>query len=327
MNISSPWDIIIYQAANGAIELKGDGDKQTIWANRMQMAQIFGVNTQAISKHIQNIYQEGELTKEPTSSKMELVQNEAGRTVTRKVDYYNLDILIAVGYRINSVTGTKFRQRATQTLRQHITEWFTINPTRIQQNYQLFLQAVQDVKTLAHNAPVSPDDILELIKVFGQTWFSLDAFDTNQFQEIEHSAQTITIHAQDLYQGILILKQELISKGEASDLFAQEKRTGNLEGIVWNIFQSAFGADSYPTIQSKSAHLLYFIVKNHPFTDGNKRSGAFSFVWLLQKSGIDFRHAITPQALTAMTLLIATSDPKDKQRIIDLVVLLLSGSA
>jgi death-on-curing family protein len=123
-----------------------------------------------------------------------------------------------------------------------------------------------------------------------------------------------------------MLKQELISRGEASELFAQEKRTGNLEGIVWNIFQSAFGADSYPTIQSKSAHLLYFIVKNHPFTDGNKRSGAFAFVWLLQKSGIDFRHTITPEALTAITLLIATSDPKDKQRVIDLIILLLSSN-
>lgn len=138
--------IVFYQASSGAIELRGDFERETVWATRMQMAEIFGVNPQAISKHIQNIYKEKELPAKATSSKMELVQNESGRTVKRNVDIYNLDILIAVGYRINSVVGTKFRQWATKTLREHITKGYTINRKRIAQNYDEFMKAVADIQ-------------------------------------------------------------------------------------------------------------------------------------------------------------------------------------
>lgn len=117
----------------------------------------------------------------------------------------------------------------------------------------------------------------------------------------------------------------MIKKNEATDLFAQEKQLGSLEGVLGNVFQSTFGEDVYPSIESKASHLLYFIIKNHPFNDGNKRSGAFTFIWFLQKAKYSFREKITPEALTAITLLIATSDPKDKQRMIDLMILLLSG--
>lgn len=144
-----PSDILIYQAPNGAIELKWDVNHETILANQIEMSQIFWVNIPAISKHIKNIYKEKELEHEATVSKMEIVQNENGRIVKRKVNYYNIDMMISVWYRINSLTGTKFRQRATTTLRQHITQGFTINPNRIQLNYQKFLQAVDDVKALA----------------------------------------------------------------------------------------------------------------------------------------------------------------------------------
>src|SRR3989344_107802 len=140
--------IVIYQTKSGAIELRGDFGKETILANRMQMAEMFGVNPQAISKHIHNIYKEKELERKATSSKMELVQNESGRSITRQIDVYNLDILIAVGYRINSVIGTKFRQWATKTLREHITQGYTINRKRISQNYTQFMKAVADIQAL-----------------------------------------------------------------------------------------------------------------------------------------------------------------------------------
>ena len=138
-------NIVIYQAKSGAIELRGDFSRETIWANRVQMAIMFGVNPQAISKHIQNIYREKELQKKATSSKMELVQNESGRQVRRKIDIYNLDILIAVGYRINSVVGTKFRQWATKTLRNYIVDGFAINKSQIAKNYTQFLAMVENV--------------------------------------------------------------------------------------------------------------------------------------------------------------------------------------
>lgn len=316
---------IIYQAPNWAIELRGDFDKETVWANRMQMAEMFWVNPQAISKHIQNIYTDNELQKETTSSKMELVQNESGRIVTRQVDYYNLDVIIAVWYRINSVIGTKFRQRATQTLKQHITQWYTINKHLLEKHYTLFQQALSDIQQISHNQ-LSSDDILELVKSFSYTWFSLDAFDTGRL-EVEHQTQqSIHLQANDLYQDIQTLKHELMTKGEASDLFAQEKHTGSLEGIFWNVFQTAFGEYVYPSIESKASHLLYFIIKNHPFNDGNKRTGAFAFIWLLQKCRYWFRDRITPEALVAITLMIAISDNKEKQRMIDIVMLLLRGN-
>ncbi|HOX60606.1 MAG TPA: RhuM family protein [Candidatus Magasanikbacteria bacterium] len=140
--------VIVYQRKTGAIELRGDARRETLWANRMQMAKMFGVNPQAISKHVQNIYHEKELLRSATSSKMELVQNESGRQVHRTVDIYNLDVLIAVGYRINSVVGTKFRQWATKTLREHITKGYTINRSRIKNNYNEFMRAVDNIKAL-----------------------------------------------------------------------------------------------------------------------------------------------------------------------------------
>ena len=156
---------IVYQGENGEIILKQDIQSQTIWANRMEMAKIFDVNPQAISKHILKIYKEKELEKEATSSKMELVQNESGRTIKRQVDYYNLDILISVGYRISSIKGTKFRIWATKTLKEHITQGFTINPNRIEKNHQAFLQVVEDIKLLAqNNQNLQTNDVLELIK-------------------------------------------------------------------------------------------------------------------------------------------------------------------
>jgi len=168
--------IIIYQTKTGTLKLKGDIKNETIWANRMQMAKMFSVNPQAISKHIHNIYKEKELLKKATSSKMELVQNESGREVKRKVDIYNLDILIAVGYRINSVVGTKFRQWATKTLHSYIISGFAINKNRISNNYSQFINAVNDVKKLLPaSANINTENILELVKMFASTWLSLDA--------------------------------------------------------------------------------------------------------------------------------------------------------
>lgn len=320
-----PSDIIIYQAPNGAIELNIDNEQETVRANQSQMAELFWVTPQNITLHLRNIYKEQELIESATCKESLQVQLEGSRTVKRSIKLYNLDVLISVWYRINSLTGTKFRQRATTTLRQHITQGFTINPNRIQLNYQKFLQAVDDVKALASHRDIPTDDILELIKIFGQTWFSLDAFDKQSFIPTETTPQTVHIQSQELYADILTLKSELMNRGEASELFAQEKNHGNLEGIFGNVFQSAYGEDAYPSIESKAAHLLYFIIKNHPFTDGNKRSGAFAFVWLLQKTGYTFRHKITPEALTAITLLIATSQASEKERLINLVILLLQN--
>ncbi len=318
--------LAVYQTKSGEVRLKADFENETIWANRMQMAEMFGVNPQAISKHVRNIYKDKELVQKSTSSKMELVQKEAGREVKRNVDFYNLDMIISIGYRINSVVGTNFRKWATKTLREHITEGFTINKYRLKKNYQEFLRVVDDVKLLANNnSKIKTNDVLELVKTFSGTWFSLDSYDKQILPEKGASRKKVKVGVAELYDAVDVFKDELIGKDGAAELFAREKDTGSLGGILGNVLQSVFGKDVYPTVEGKAAHLLYFVVKNHPFTDGNKRTGAFVFVWFLQRVGFDFRDRVSPEALTTLTLLIAESDPREMKKMIGLVLLILKG--
>ncbi|SHN90742.1 Putative DNA-binding protein in cluster with Type I restriction-modification system, partial [Bathymodiolus heckerae thiotrophic gill symbiont] len=319
--------LIIYQADNGAIELKGDIENETAWASQKEMAEIFGVTTQNITIHLKQIFKDNELEEKATCKESLQVQKEGNRSVKRKIKEYNLDVMIAVGYRINSAIGTKFRKWATKTLKQHIIQGFTINPSRIEQNYTNFMQAVDEVKTLtSNNTLLKTDDVLALIKSFAHTWFSLESFDEDKLPKGGLTKQDIQLESSALYEAVAQLKQGLIANNQATQLFAQEKKKDTLAGIFGNVFQSVFGEDAYPTIEEKAAHLLYFIVKNHPSNDGNKRTGAFAFIWFLQKAQLDFRAKITPEALTAITLLIAQSDPADKDKVIGLVVVLLTGN-
>lgn len=320
--------MLVYQAPNGAIELKWDIEHETIWANQSHIVEIFWVDRTVISRHISNIFKDNELDKELVSAKFaHTTQHGAipGKTQKRSVMYYNLDIILAVGYRVKSSMAVKFRQRATQTLRQHITQWYTINPGRITHNYQAFLEAVEEVQKINSQQTLWSDQVVELIKMFAHTWFSLDAYDKELFSSKWQTQQSVSLHADELYADIALLKKQLKEKGEATELFAQEKQKQSLAWILGNVFQTIWWEEVYSSIESKGAHLLYFIVKNHPFTDGNKRSWAFAFIRFLQKAGLAFRHAITPEALTALTLLVATSDPKDKDRVVELIILLLKG--
>lgn len=318
-------DIVIYQAPDGAIELRGDAEYETLWATRMQIAKIFGVNPQAISKHILNIYKDQELDREATSSKMELVQIESGREVKRQVDVYNLDVLIAVGYRINSVTGTSFRKWATKVLREHTTKGYTVDPKRIAKNYEAFMKSVNDIQLLLpEHIQLDNNTVLDLIKEYASTWVSLDAYDKESLTNLGTTTKSIRLTGRELTEAIEQLREELIKKGEASELFARERNHGSIEGIVGNVMQSFDGSELYETIEEKAAHLLYFIVKNHPFVDGNKRSGAFAFIWFLRKAKLKTLHQINPGALTALTIMIAESDPKKKDQMIGLIIQILN---
>lgn len=326
MNTVPSWSkILVYQAPNGAIKLKGDVKHETIWANLNQIAELFWRDKSVISRHIKNIYKSGELKENQTVAKIATVQLEGKKQVIRKIEHFNLDMIISIWYRVNSKTATKFRQRSTQTLKKHITQWYTINPDRITHNYTAFLDAVKKVQHLNTQKVLWSNQVLELIKMFAHTWFSLDAYDKDWFSSQWQTQQTISLHGEELYTNISILKQQLIAKWETTELFAQEKQKESLTGILGNVFQTIWWEEVYPSIESKGAHLLYFIVKNHPFIDGNKRSWAFAFIRFLQKAGLAFHHTITPEALTALTLLVATSNPKDKERIIELIILLIQG--
>ena len=234
-----------------------------------------------------------------------------------------MDAILSVGYRVNSKQATQFRIWATKILRQHLVEGYTINKKRIGQNYKKFMQAVADIKALLPtNNRVRNNDILELINAFAGTWFSLDAYDNNTFPPVGSTKKKVVFNANELSGALQELKQDLIKKKQASDLFGQERSKNSIEGIIGNVFQRVFGKDVYPSAEKKAAHLLYFIIKNHPFIDGNKRSGAFSFIWFLRHTGL-LRASLTPEALTALTLLIAESNPKDKDKMVGVVLLLL----
>ncbi len=320
--------IVLYQAKNGAIEFRGDFESEnTVWGTQKQIAELFDIDRTVVTRHIRNIFKDGELNKEVVCAKFAHTTSHGaikGKTQTKEVEFYNLDIILAVGYRTNSKKAIEFRKWATKVLKQHLVKGYTINKKVITKNYNNFMLAVKSVQELAEKKHlISTKDVLELVKAFADTWFSLEAYDKDKFPKKGFTKKKVKVVAENLYSAVKKFKEELISKKQATELFAQEKRKKSLEGILGNVFQSVFGKEVYPTLEEKAVHLLYFVVKNHPFNDGNKRTGAFCFIWFLQKAGLDFRKKITPEALTAITLLVAESKPKEKDKIIGLLLLLL----
>lgn len=324
MKISKNQKVVLYQAPNGAVEVRVDSKNETIFLAQQQVADLFAVKKAAISKHSKNIFASGELERQATISILETVQKEGQRSVTRKIEYYNLDLILSIGYRVNSTNATRFRQWATKTLREHITKGYTLNKKILNKNYDDFLQAVDSVKKLLPaSSEMGAHETLELVKLFAGTWFSLDAYDKSALPQSGLSKKQVDFTTEELSQALAQLKQDLLKKKEAGELFGQAKKAGSLEGIIGNVFQSAFSQDVYLSVEEKAAHLLYFIVKNHPFTDGNKRSGAFTFVWFLNKAKLLNSAKITPEALTALTLLVAESKPQAKEQMVGLILLLL----
>jgi len=317
-------DLVVFQAENGAFELRLNGAKDTVWANLDQIADLFGRDKSVISRHIKNIFKEEELDRNSTVAKIATVQKEGKRNVERQIEYFNLDLILSVGYRVNSKIATKFRQWATKLLNQHITQGYSINEELLKRNRLQFIKTLEDLKILTkNNEQFKATDVLTLIQSFSGTFLALDSYDKNAFPEYG-TRKEVKTSAKELSKDLQKLKQELISKGEATVLFAQEKKKGNLEGIFESVFQTVFGEDAYPTVEEKAAHLLYFVVKNHPFNDGNKRSGAFCFIWFLQKTSYPFQEKISPETLTVLTILIAESNPSDKEKMIGIVKSILN---
>ncbi|MFA7380805.1 MAG: virulence protein RhuM/Fic/DOC family protein [Bacteroidia bacterium] len=321
--------IVVYQTQSGSLELKGDLTHQTIWANRMQMAEIFDVNPQAISKHIHNVYKDNELEKTATSSKMELVQMEAGREVKRSVDYYNLEMIISVGYRVNTVKGTKFRQWATQTLKQHIIEGITINQKRLDELGKM-VQMIEQSGKIENLQLHEAKGLLDILSHYTKSFVLLNQYDSHNLQTGKLNENiTYEIQYNEAKEAIAELKKQLIAKKEATDLFGREKDNG-FKSSLQSIVQTFGGQYLYPSIEEQAAHLLYFVIKNHSFNDGNKRIGAFLFIWFLEKNKHRFKQSgelkINDNALTAIALLVAQSAPEEKELMIQLVCHLIKDN-
>jgi len=322
MSTAKNNSVVIYQTDNGAIQLHSDASAETIWATQKQMAEVFDVNVRTINEHIKNIFNDDELPEIDSVIRNFRIAAKDGKKYNTL--HYNLDMIISVGYRVNSKTATKFRTWATKTLKQHITQGYTINQHLLDEKRLDAQKVIDDIKKLTRGATnIQTDDVLEIINSFTHTWFSLQSYDEDTLPKTGHYKKDIAPSSDALYHAIAQLKDELISKSEATEFFAQEKTNGNLSGILGNVLQSVFGEDAYPTIEEKAAHLLYFIIKNHPFNDGNKRSAAFAFIWFLQQADFPTKELLNPNALTALTLFIAESNPKEKERMIGLVLQLL----
>jgi len=309
---------LIYQAKDGVIEINADIKNQNIWASQAQIVDIFKIDQSVASRHIKNIFKDNEIDKKSNMQKMHIANSD------KPVVFYSLDVILAVGYRTNSKTAIEFRKWATKVLKSYLLEGVAINKKLISQNYQKFSQALKDIKTiLPKNNHIATENILDLVSDFAQTWLSLDAYDKDQLESKGSTVRKIKLDAKELELGIASLKITLLKNNEATEIFAKERNLGSLEGIIGNIMQSFAGEDVYQTLEEKAGHLLYFIVKNHPFIDGNKRSGAFAFIWFLQKNNLLNQNKISPQALTAITLLVAQSNPQEKDRMIGLILTLL----
>lgn len=310
---------VIYQAKSGALELRGDVSYETIWATQAQIAAIFGIDRTVATRHIGNLLKDREVDQKSNVQKMHIANSD------KPVAFYSLDMILAVGYRANTGRAIEFRKWATKILRTYLTKGYTINPKVVGRHYEEFQKAVADIRALLPaGAAVDTKSILELVSTFADTWLSLDAYDRDKLPTKGTTKRRVQLTAEKLSLALANFKTELIRKGEATDLFGLERAQGNIGGIVGNVMQAFGGSDLYPTLEEKAAHLLYFLVKNHPFTDGNKRSGAYAFVWFLRSVKLLDTQRMTPPALTALTLLVAESHPKDKGKMIRLILALLA---
>lgn len=317
--------LVIYQSQKGAISFKGNLKEKTLWATLNDIATLFDTDKSGVSRHIKSIFSSGELEEKRTVAKNATVQTEGKREVLREIEYFNLDVILSVGYRVNSKKATDFRIWATNTLHNHIINGFTINKSRVLENNQEFLKIVDDIrKVLPENAEAFGSlDSLDLVKLFAKTWLSLDAYDKQSLILKKQNKKTVKLAAEELTSAMAKFKVSLIKKGEATELFATDRNKNSLEGIVGNVMQSFGGKSVYESVEEKAAHLLYFIIKNHPFVDGNKRTGAYSFIWFLHKVKMLDMKKITPETLTALTLLVAESNPAHKENIVKLIMKLI----
>lgn len=311
-------DIVVYQTKSGSIELKGDFTHETIWATQAQIVDLFGVDQSVVSRHIKNIFRDGEIEEKSNMQKMHNANSD------KPITLYSLDVILGIGYRTNSRVAIEFRKWATKTLRQYIVDGYVINKKQIAKNYTQFQKAVENIKhSLPASSSVDHASMIELISAFANTWLSLDAYDKSYLPQKGATKKRIVFVAQELFNAFSDFKKELTKKNLAGDLFGQERVDGSIEGIVGSIFQSFDKKDLYPTVEEKAAHILYFIVKNHPLVDGNKRTGAYAFIWFLKKAGILNLSKLTPPTLTTLTLFVADSNSRDKDKVIGLILMLL----
>ena len=325
-------EIVIYE--DGVVSLETTVEKDTLWLSQKQIAELFNVQRPAVTKHLSNIFKSDELNEKVVCSILEHTTKHgamSSRIQKQKTKIYNLDAIISIGYRVNSKSATKFRQWATNVLKDHLIKGYSLNNKRLQQKgLKEFHQAIALLQTTIGQDSLECDEakgLLDVIVSYGRSWSLLEGYDENNLPAHKHKAgEKFILDYSDAKDAIVQLKSELMRKGEATELFGREK-ADEFSGIIGNIYQTFGGNDLIPSVEAKAANLLYYIIKDHPFIDGNKRIGAFLFILFLHKNQILYKKnaeaKINDNALVPLALMTAKSVPQQKETVVALIVNML----
>ena len=309
-------EVILYKDGELELPVEVAPDKETVWLKVEEMAKLFDRDRSVIQRHIRNIFKENELEESSTCAKFAQVQNEGDRSIERTFNYYNLDMVISVGYRVKSPRGIAFRKWATSILKEYIVQGYTVNAKRLN-----VLNKVVEIQSniIADVLELDSKEVFDIIQKYTQALELLDDYDHQIVQKPK-------ISNEKTYQLTFNECKKLIESmtfSKSSTIFGKEKTKGALEGIIGSVYQTAFGEDVYPSVQEKAANLLYFIVKDHPFIDGCKRIAASIFLYFLNKNNLLFKNdkkIISDSTLVAITLLLAESKPEEKEIMINVIM-------
>jgi death-on-curing family protein len=313
----------IFKDKDNQAQIEVRFERDSVWLSLNQMAQLFARDKSVIYRHLSKIFEEKELIRKSVVAKNATTASD-GKTY--RVEHFNLDVIISVGYRVNSKRGTQFRQWATQRLKDHLVKGYTVNQKRLEQLQQT-LQLIENAGKTEELSISEAKGLLTVITNYTQSFVLLNQFDSQNLQT-NYLNENITyeLEYEEARAAIAELKKQLIQKKEASELFGNQK-DDSFEGVLGNVVQSFDGDYVYKSIEEQAAHLLYFVIKSHPFTDGNKRIGAFLFIWFLEKNKHRFKKTgelkINDNALVALALLVAQSNPVDKDTMIKLIINLI----
>ena len=329
-------EIVVFRPQDGQTEFQVvlDAGQDTVWATEQQIVELFGKARRTIGEHIKNIYEEGELDKASTWREFRQVQKEGEREVSRKVSVYNLDVIISIGYRVKSPVGVEFRKWANQKLKDYLLKGYSINWELLQKEQSTVkrLQEAVDIlnQQLLDRQAILTDGLLSIISHYSRSFDLLNKYDKEDLSESDLNENIIyVINTLDVRKAIQQLKADLMSKGEASALFGNEK-DDSFEGILGSVSQTVFGMLAYPSIEEQAAQLLYSIIKGHSFSDGNKRIGSFIFVWYLEQNNYHLNakgeRKISDNALVALALAVAQSMPDQREIMLKLIINLIKDT-
>jgi prophage maintenance system killer protein len=320
--------IVIYQTEDGQTQIDVRLEDETVWLTQAQMAELFETDRTSIVRHINNIYRIDELERESTCAKIAQVQTEGKREVKRSIPYFNLDMIISVGYRVNSKRGIKFRQWANRVLKQYLVKGYAINERIRHEQIAELRQLVQVVGRAIQNQQIEPNDENQaLFDIVVDYTYALDTLDDYDYQRLQVSKTTQEDKFRATYENAMEAIRALREKFGGSSLFGNEK-DDSFKSSIGQIYQTFGGEELYPSVEEKAAMLLYLVTKNHSFSDGNKRIAATLFLWFLNNNGILYRKdgskRLADNTLVALTLMIAESKTEEKDVMVKVVVNLIN---